>query len=690
MMLLQTHTLGELTPMHGQSSSPHSTPVNSASSSPNSTSPKHALLATVTVTAVALTVGMSGLTPVYAAGPVVVDILTINDFHGRIEANGVAAGAAVLSGAVNGFREGNPNTLVVSAGDNIGASTFTSFIQQDAPTLDVLNAIDLDVSAVGNHEFDRGFADLAGRVTDGSNFPYLGANVYDTATGQPTLPEYFIKKVEGISVGFIGAVTEELPSLVSPGGLIGHEIRDIPTEVNRVAANLRDGDASNGEADAIILLLHEGAVSSNIADATNDSAFGTVVNGINPTVDAIVSAHTHQSYNHVINDRPVIQAGKYGEKFGHITLSVDKLSGEVASITSEVLPLTNNGTVLYPDDSAIVPIVTEATHYAEERGSQKVGEITANFTRARQIDGTENRGGASTLSNFVADVQLWATQETGTEIAFMNPGGVRADLTYESTDPQQPNGTLTYRSVAAVQPYANTLITLTLTGAQIRGVLEEQWQPPEASRPFLKLGTSQGLTYISDPAASPGKHISHLSLNGKPIADHDTHKVVVNAFLATGGDNFMTFASGTEHADSGRVDLQAMVDYVSAHPINTPDTTRRSIGVHLSTSGGNVTPLSTYKPGETITAELSSLLYSAEPVGDIVTVSIGNTTLSSATINPTVTNSTDETGRATVVFTIPRNLTGIQQLTIAVPHTGTQHTIPLTISPPDIPITVNH
>ncbi|MCU1409230.1 MAG: hypothetical protein JWM23_1310 [Microbacteriaceae bacterium] len=617
--------------------------------------------------------------------PVDINVVTVNDFHGRIEQENASGGAAVLSGAVKQIRAQNPNTIFAAAGDLIGASTFTSFIQQDNPTIDALNAAGLDVSSVGNHEFDQGWGDLRDRVIPRAAWEYLGANVYSKVTGKPALPEYFTEAFNGVTVGFIGAVTNELPSLVSPAGIADLDIRDVTTETNRVADNLRDGNPANGEADVVILLVHEGAATTDISSATDDSAFGHIVNGVDSDVNAIVSGHTHLAYNHVINGRPVISAGQYGERFGLMDLQVNPQTKELLAISNQILPLMDTTkappVALYPADPAVTPIVAAATAQANVLGAVKVGTISADFNRARQAAGTENRGGESTLGNFVADVQQWSTRDKGTEIAFMNPGGLRADLKFASTGPDDPDGNLTYKEAAGVQPFANTLVTMTLTGAQVKQVLEEQWQPTGASRPFLKLGVSKGFSYTYDPTAAAGSHITHMFLNGAEVQPGDSHSVVVNSFLASGGDNFQALASGTSRADSGKVDLQSMVDYFATNATATPDYAQRAVGVTLSAPDADG-----YSAGDVVTLGLSSLLFSAgEPAGSTVTVSLGGTQLGSAPIDPTIVDTTDEVGRGSAQVTIPAGVSGAQQLTVAVPETGTSIAVPIEIAATQVP-----
>ncbi|MEF2977185.1 bifunctional metallophosphatase/5'-nucleotidase [Subtercola sp. YIM 133946] len=632
-----------------------------------------------TVAAAALALGLTVVSSDVASAapaPVDIDIVSINDFHGRLEASGTTAGAAVLAGAVNSFRTANPNTIFVSAGDNIGASTFTSFIQHDQPTIDALNAMKLDVSSVGNHEFDQGVDDLTGRVSSAADFPYLAANVFDKATGEPVLDPYFVKQVDGIKVGFIGAVTEELPSLVSPAGISSITVGPIVSSVNTVADELKDGDPSNGEADVIVLLVHEGAPTSAVA--APDSAFGEIVDGVDGNVNAIVSAHTHQLYNYDAPvpgvpgaTRPVLQSASYSMDLGHLALSVDPSTKELLSISSEVLPLTESAAPnapLYPADPTVAGIVTQAVAVADVLGSVQTGTITADFNRARQSDGSENRGGESTLGNFVADVQLWATQDAGAEIAFMNPGGLRTDLTYASAGAGDADGAVSFKEAASVQPFANTLVTTTLTGAQIKEVLEEQWQPAAAARPFLKLGVSKSLEYTYDPTAPAGAHITSMLLNGAPLGADESVKIVVNSFLASGGDNFVTLAEGTGAADTGKIDLQSMVDYFGAFPVASPDDAQRAIGAQF------VTPIDSagVAAGQTVTVNLSSLQFSAgEPVSPTVDVLYDGAVIGSAPIDPAIVDTTDEVGRATVTFSVPQNAVVGQPIVVTLPGTTT-------------------
>ena len=639
--------------------------------------------------------------PVSAAEPpVTIDVLTINDFHGRIEADGTMAGAAVIAGAVNQFRDAG-NTLFVSAGDNIGASSFTSAFQQDIPTLDALNEIGLDASALGDAEFDQGRTDLDDRVVPAADFPYLSANVYDRQTGQPAFEQYVVTEVDGILVGFIGALTSQLPTLVNPAGIASLEVRDVVTEVNRVAADLNDKNPANGEADVVILLLHEGAATGKIAAATNDSAFARIVAETAPSVAAIVSAHTHQRYSHSLPvagralSRPVIQAQDDGRPLGRLSLTIDPASHELLSISGGFVPLFND--LLkprFPAEPAVASIVAAATAAADPVGAVKVGGIFDYISPAGNTTGGDNRGGESPLGNFVADVQLHATAAAGTQIAIMQPGGLASNLDMHAGDPRFVAGDVSFRDVAGVHPVPNALVAMDLTGDQLRQVLEEQWQPAEASWPFLKLGVSKSLFYSYDPAAPVGQHIKRMEFNGVEIKGNTVYRVVVNSFLGSGLNNFTTLAMGSNRAETGQTDRQAMVDYfievgLTQEGAASGPTGQRAIGIT------GVSPvLDAYQPGQQIRFRLSSLLMTGgEQAPPEVTAHFGRdgVALSPASYFPlddSIVDGTDETGRSNVAFTIPANAqSGLNEIMFDVSGMGTQFSIPIVVT--GEPVTVD-
>ena len=644
-------------------------------------------VASVGILALALTA--VGIPAAHAADPVAIDIVSVNDFHGRLEAGPAPtpqtptspAGAAVLAGMVDSYRAANPNTAFVGAGDFIGASTFTSFIQQDQPTIDALNAMGLDASALGNHEFDQGRDDLDNRVLPAASWDYLAANLYEKGTTTPAYQEYSLETYGSVTVGFVGAVTDELPSLVSPAGIATLDVGPVVPAINRVADQLSDGDPANGEADVVVLLVHEGAAAPTLAAATDGSRFGTIVNGANANIDAIISGHTHLAYDFDIpiagtdRVRPVYSSGQYGERYSHLSLSVDPDTKQILSIGAEIKDLYG----AFAPDPAVAAIVADAVAVAKVKGSVPLGSITGDLDRAVSSTGGENRGGESVIGNFVADVQLWSTTDKGAQIAFMNPGGLRSDLKV-AVNPNTPGdgpGVITYQEAAGVQPFANTLVTTQLTGLQIKQALEQQWQPAGASRPILHLGVSKGFTYTYDPAHAAGDRITAMYLDGVLIQPDDVYTVTVNSFLAAGGDNFGAFALGTNTADSGKVDLQSMVDYFVANPTVDPDYVQRAVGVSVSAPDADG-----YSVGDQVTLSLSSLLMSIDgPRAGTVVVTAGGEELGTATIDPAIVDTTDEVGRASVTVTLPASADGALVLTATVPETGTTAavTIPLSI-----------
>ena len=572
------------------------------------------LLPRIGVLAVAVAVPALALAAPAQAAPVDIDLLTVNDFHGRLETIGSVGGAAVLAGAANEFRAANANTQLVGAGDWIGASTFTSFIQDDDPTINAMNESGVTISSVGNHEYDQGWPDLRDDVIgdngDGSTaqWPYLAANVVLAATGEPapeTQPYEVITTADGVRIAYIGAVTEELPSLVSPEGIIDLDVLPVVDTVNAYA----DEITANDEADVIVLLVHE--------DAT-----GEIEMGANANIDVIVAGHSHETYAYQQTDgpapgRPVIQTGQYATNIGHINMTVDPDTDVITFNAVENLPLmTCEGvppvcTPNYTPDPEVEQIVADAVEVANELGSVPLGNITQNITRSFDVvfddeEGewvfSEDRGEESPIGNLVADAQRWATDDLPTgpaQIAFMNPGGLRTDLCYEQSDypyeenPEAPDvdvvcsgavedgGLITYKDAANVQPFANTLVRMSLTGHQIMEALEQQLQPAGSTRPFLHLGVSEGFEYtydlVRDGAGVPTEiTITSMSLNGVEIDHEASYEVVVNSFLAAGGDNFGAFAEGTDVADTGQVDLESFVDYMAAFTPVSPDLQERA------------------------------------------------------------------------------------------------------------------
>ncbi len=655
-----------------------------------------------------------------------IQILGTNDFHGRIanDPGSAAAGAAVMAGAVKQLRAENPNTVFAAAGDLIGASTFESFIDKDKPTIDALNSAGLEVSSVGNHEFDQGYDDLVNRVMapynattnpkGGAGWEYLAANLVKKGTTDPVdeIAPTWTKTMHGIKVGFVGAVTEHLPELVAPAGIANLDVTDIVTSVNAQADELKaDG------ADIVVMLVHEGAGGTDCATMDDDptSDFGSIITGIDSNVDAIVSGHTHLEYNcdftvqdwvdegRKVTKRPVVSAGQYGAALNQIAFDVKPGTGEIIAKRQSVLRLkvANGGPFNYPSDAATAAIVKTAVDNADVLGAQPLGQLADGFRRAKFNNNTsENRGGESTLGNLVADAQRWATRnpESGSaQIAFMNPGGLRADMIGGSNIPSDPfPRTLTFKQAATVQPFANTLVNMRLTGAQIKATLEQQWQPAGASRPFLRMGTSQGFTSTYDASKPLGSRITGMWLDGVPIQPGTVYSVTVNSFLASGGDNFTALAGGTGKQDTGKTDLQGMVDYMAEFASGSPlpvDYAQHQVGVTFPAGA----PAS-YAPGAHVTFDLSSLSMT-DPLDTrdtSVTVKLGSTTLGTFPVTTTLrppadANSNDDSGTASVDVVLPAGTpAGAAQLVVTGSATGTSALVPITVSggttPPPTPV----
>src|SRR5690606_28737964 len=373
--------------------------------------------------------------------------------------------------------------------------------------------------------------------------------------------------------------------------------------------------------------------------------FGQIVSGADPEIDMIVSGHTHLAYNHDVpipgtdRTRPVISSGQYGEKYAHSRIVFDPATGEF-TIDTEVLDLAG-----FEPDPEVAQIVQDAVGVAKELGAVSLGSITEDIPRGVQSSGSENRGSESPLGNLVADAQLAAAADLGAQIAIMNPGGIRGNLVYASSGANDPDGNVTYAEAAAIQPFANTLVTINLTGAQLKEVLEQQWQPAGEPRPFLKLGVSEGFEYVYDPNLPQGERILAMSLNGEPIDAATSYKVVANSFLAAGGDAFTAFQQGTGKVDSGRIDLDAFVAYIGANSPVTARFEQRSVGVALSAPANGTA----YEQGEQVTAQLSSLLFSAGgPRDGEAAISIGDAVLGSAPITFQIVDTRDEQGTATI------------------------------------------
>lgn len=561
-----------------------------------------------------------GLNLLLTPASVELNFLGINDFHGRIDSNTVQ-----FAGTIEKLRAAAAPgaTAFLSAGDNIGASLFASAVAKDQPTIDVLNALELRTSAVGNHEFDGGWADLRDRVVAGGSnakFPYLGANVYKKGTTEPALPEYTVLDMNGIKVAVIGTVTQEVPSLVTPSGIADLEFGDAVDAINRVAAKIKAGKL----ADVIIVENHDGAGSGAPEGATLEQEvaaggpFAKMVQKVTPDVAAIFNGHTHKQYawdapvldaagQPTGKTRPIVQTGNYGEFIGQIQLTVDTktmaVTGYKAANVKRSTDPAADLVAAYPRVAAVKAIVDKAVADAAAIGNQPIGKVTADITTA--FGGSpavrDDRSSESTLGNLVADSlvdTLKAPELGGAEIGVVNPGGLRNELYYA------PDGTITYAEANAVLPFVNNLWTTSLTGAQFKTLLEQQWQTnPDGtvpSRAYQQLGLSKNINYTYDAARAAGDRITAIRINGALINPAKSYRIGTFNFLATGGDNFRIFKEGTGTKDSGLVDRDAWIKYLQAHNPVSPDFARRSVAV-VNTTAAEV------KGGDAITLAVSKL-----------------------------------------------------------------------------------
>lgn len=557
-----------------------------------------AALAALTLVA---SVGMAGVASAATSpgaispGLTRVNLVNFNDFHGRIDvANGYKFACTIENEKAS---LGEDSTLVLSAGDNIGASLFVSAIQQDNPTLDVLNALGVSATAVGNHEFDRGFADLTGRVSERATFPQLGANVYERGTQTPALPEYVVREINGVRVGVVGAVTPETKSLVSPEGIQAIDFGDPIAAVNRVAAQLTDGNAANGEADVVVAEIHDGAPQGANDTPVPSPLYNRMIAELSPRVDVVFNGHTHAVYTvdaaTAGGTRNISQAGSYGGGLTRVQLGIDPATKRVVEYVNDYVPTAVGGQCATdPDYVKAKGLIDEAVAQARVLGSVPIGAISADVTTAYSdaapVNGVytgtqrDDRMRESTLGNLVA--QAWYEEmnvpgRAGADLGIMNPGGLRADLLYKSSAAGEGDGVVTYEEAAAVNPFANTLVVKDITGAQVKTLLEQQWQPAGSSRAFLNLGLSNNVTYTFDPVRAAGSRVTSVTLNGAPLDPKRTYTVASSSFLMAGGDNFTVMQEGTNTRDSGLVDTEAFMNFMKRTGMVAPSFAKRGVGV---------------------------------------------------------------------------------------------------------------
>lgn len=562
----------------------------------------------LTTAAFLLALGGCATTAPRGAAPVEVKLIALNDFHGNLEppkqsidhpAPGPeavrvpAGGAAYLASAVQALRSGNPNNLVVSAGDMIGASPLVSALFLDEPTIHAMNLIRIDYNAVGNHEFDRGQAELvrmqkggcekntvrqpcAVEPFGGARFGFLAANVV-REDGSTLFPGYAIrsfgKGARRVKVGIIGMTLKDTPTVVTPAGVAGLSFRDEADTVNALIPKLKAEGA-----DAIVVVVHQGVYSKL---GYNDQSCGAIegdllpiLDRLDPAVDVVTSGHTHHAYvcdyGRINPSRPILltSGGSYGRLVTDIDLAIDPVAGRVVAkrarniiVQSEAFTGSRGETPLtdavprYAPEPAVAALVDRYVKAAQPIAARAVGRLSAPALKAA------NEHGESVLGNLVADAQLAATKgpaNGGAQIALMNPGGVRADLVPAA------DGGISFGQLFAAQPFANMMVVKSLTGRQLRAVLEQQFASGSntAANPYI-LSPSHNLRFAFDLSKPEGQRIVLLTVDGQPVRDEAIYRVAMNNFLAGGGDNFTVFKDGTE-ATGGLQDVDALEAYIAA------------------------------------------------------------------------------------------------------------------------------
>ncbi|GGX24551.1 5'-nucleotidase [Streptomyces lomondensis] len=542
-------------------------------------------------------------------------LLSFNDLHGNLEPpagssgrvtehqhDGTtktidAGGVEYLATHLRQARAGEKYSITAAGGDMVGASPLISGLFHDEPTIEALNKLDLDVTSVGNHEFDEGAKELArlqnggchpkdGCYTDeefeGADFPYLAANVLDEKTNKPILKPYWVWKKKDVKVGFIGVTLEGTPDIVSAEGVKGLVFKDEVETINKYAKVLqRQGVKS------IVALIHEGGFPASTSynydcdsPGAGDGVSGPIVDiakNITPQVDALVTGHTHAPYVCTINDpagkpRMVTSAASFGRLYTDTTLTYDRLTGDIAR--TAVKSANHVVTRDVPKAPDMTELISKWNTLAAPIGNRPIGYISGDIG---------NTGTESPLGDLIADAQLAHGKQLDpeTDLALMNPGGIRAPLTY-AAKAGEGDGVVTYAEGFTVQPFANTVNLQDFTGAQLIQVLKEQVSGPNAASPKV-LQVSAGLTYTLDLTKSGADRVvtDSIRLDGKAIDPAATYRVATNSFLAGGGDGFPTLGQGTNDV-VGADDLTALEQYLTANssagsPIAPPKADRITV-----------------------------------------------------------------------------------------------------------------
>lgn len=530
--------------------------------------------------AAALALAFAAPADAQTPAPVELRILAINDFHGNLRPppGGIrtadpadatkkitvnAGGSERMATLVNQLRDGHKNTIFVAAGDLIGASPFLSAMFHDEPTIESMSMMGLALSAVGNHEFDEGKDELLRMQNGGchpvdtcrgphpfagAKFRYLAASTIDKVSGKTVFPAYEIRSFDGIPVAFIGLTLKETPEIISPPSAAGLEFRDEAETVNALVPELKARGV-----EAIVVLIHQGGTPSGDYNACPAIAgpIVDIVKKFDKAVDVVVSGHTHQAYICEIDGRLVTSGDKYGTLVTAIDLKLDPVTRDVVSARAE------NTIVRVPDlakDADQTALLEAYDRVAAPIANRPAGSVTETLSR------TPNMAGESPLGDIIADAQLAATSapdKGGAVMAFTNPGGVRTDIA------RKDNGAVTFADLFASQPFRNQLVTLTLSGRQIKDMLEQQWLDPK--RPRI-LQVSKGFSYAWDNAKGDGERViaERMSLNGQRIDPAASYRVTVNNYLAVGGDGFKALLGGTL-PQTGSYDSDALHAFFTAN-----------------------------------------------------------------------------------------------------------------------------
>jgi 5'-nucleotidase len=491
-----------------------------------------------------------------------VQILGINDFHGQLDVHRkvdgkLVGGASYLAAYLKKYEKTNKNTLLVHAGDVVGASPPISALLQDEPTIEFLNTLGFDVGTVGNHEFDEGVKEMKRLIYGGTHpetgsfkgadFPYVAANVVDRDTGEPILPPYVIKRVNGMPIGFIGVVTTDTQNIVLPSGIKDVTFTDETKAVNKAAQELIERGVKS-----IVVLSHLPAYSSKDGSHASGEAVD-MAKKINDEVDVIFGGHNHAYSDTVVDGKLIVESYSYGTAFSDVDLLIDPKTKDIAAKQAKIVTTYHEG--IKPDPE-IKQMVEQYQEDVAPLVNRVVGQADALITE------NNDPSGESPLGNLVADSQRAQMQ---TDFAFMNPGGIRADL---------DEGDITWGELYTMLPFGNTLVKMTLTGKQIKQLLEQQW-----SGSYPRILQVSGLHYTWKKDAPAGEKIIEMAdTKGNPIEPNKEYTVTVNNYIASGGDGFTVLLDGKNQV-VGPLALEAMVNYIENfdQPIESPATGRIDI-----------------------------------------------------------------------------------------------------------------